>query len=66
MMTCTGRNYPACECRKCLFEKLTPRLAWAHGAERAVSITLGEDEATEADITAWRTMGAKLAYQPDF
>lgn len=34
------------------------RLLWQYGPERASAIIEGRDPATEADIAAWRNLGA--------
>jgi len=34
------------------------RLTWAHGPERTAEIVAGRDAATNADIAAWRRLGA--------
>ena len=34
------------------------RLVWQYGPERAAAIIDGTDPATEADIAAWRNLGA--------
>ncbi len=34
------------------------RLTWLHGSDRAHRIVNGQDDATQADIAAWRKFGA--------
>ena len=33
------------------------KLTWFHGPDRALAILLGQDEATNVDIEAWRGLG---------
>lgn len=35
------------------------KLEWLHGHERAAKILLGKDEATNADLAAWRGLGSQ-------
>jgi hypothetical protein len=39
------------------WDRLRRRLAWAHGETRAALILAGLDDATNADLAAWRALG---------
>lgn len=44
------------------WERITlARLTWCHGPERARAIFNGEDEAANADLAAWRSLGERRA-----
>lgn len=40
------------------------RLVWLYGHARALNIIDGHDEATNADLAAWRSLGASKPYTP--
>jgi hypothetical protein len=40
------------------------RLAWLYGYARALNICDGHDEATNADLAAWKALGASKPYTP--
>lgn len=41
------------------WNSLVDRLVWQYGEVRAAAILNGFDDATEADIALWRTIGRK-------
>lgn len=58
--TDTVRQAKARERQANLYDANTRRrLSWAHGDARAHAILSGTDEATNADIAAWRALGSR-------
>lgn len=55
----SGTTWPPCRCARCIIIYTGRPLAHHYGRERAVEILAGRDEAANADLAAWKALGAR-------